>query len=73
MRYLKVEEHENLVKDSYTGAVLNTDSDGLLKSRSQAMRIYEEKRRIQNLENRVEKQEQTLNEIKELLIKALEK
>lgn len=72
-KYLIVEDRQNLVRDSLTGAILNTDLDGLTKAQQLARKAYEEKNRLAKLEEKVERQEQTLEEIKQLLLKALEK
>lgn len=72
-KYLIVEDRQNLVRDSLTGAIINTDFDGLTKAQQLARKAYEEKQRLSRLEEKVESQEQTLQEIKQLLLKALEK
>ena len=73
VKYLQVEDRSNLVRDALTGAIINNDVDGLSKAQQIARRAYEEKQRLAKLEQQVERQEQTLEEIKQLLIKALEK
>jgi len=72
-KYLIVEDRQNLVRDAMTGAIINTDFDGLTKAQQIARKAYEEKNRLAKLEEKVERQEQTLEEIKQLLLKALEK
>jgi len=72
-KYLIVEDRQNLVRDALTGAIINTDFDGLTKAQQIARKAYEEKNRLAKLEEKVERQEQTLEEIKQLLLKALEK
>lgn len=72
-KYLIVEDRQNLVRDALTGAIINTDFDGLTKAQQLARKAYEEKQRLSRLEEKVESQEQTLQEIKQLLLKALEK
>ncbi len=73
MQYLQVEDRQNLVRDVITGAIINTDSEGLTKAQQIARKAYEEKQKLARLEEKVERQEQTLEEIKQLLLKALEK
>jgi cell fate (sporulation/competence/biofilm development) regulator YlbF (YheA/YmcA/DUF963 family) len=73
MQYLQVEDRQNLVRDVMTGAIINTDSEGLTKAQQIARKAYEEKQKLARLEEKVERQEQTLEEIKQLLLKALEK
>lgn len=72
-KYLQVEDRTNLVRDTLTGAIINNDIEGLSKAQQIARRAYAEKQRLTKLEEQVERQEQTLEEIKQLLIKALEK
>lgn len=72
-KYLIVEDRQNLVRDALTGAIINTDFDGLTKAQQLARKAYEEKQRLSRLEQKVESQEQTLQEIKQLLLKVLEK
>lgn len=72
-KYLQVEDRTNLVRDTLTGAIINNDVEGLSKAQQIARRAYAEKQRLTKLEEQVERQEQTLEEIKQLLIKALEK
>jgi hypothetical protein len=73
MQYLQVEDRQNLVRDVLTGAIINTDSEGLTKAQQIARKAYQEKQRLAQLEEKVERQEETLQEIKQLLLKALEK
>lgn len=72
-KYLIVEDRQNLVRDSLTGAIINSDITGLSKAQQIARKAYEEKQRLTKLEQQVNRQEQTLEEIKQLLLKALEK
>lgn len=72
-KYLIVEDRQNLVRDSLTGAIINSDNDSLTKAQQLARKAYEEKNRLTKLEQQVNRQEQTLEEIKQLLLKALEK
>lgn len=72
-RYLIVEDRQSLVRDTSSGAILSTDDSGLSKAQQQARKVYLEKRRLIELENKVNRQEQTLEEIKQLLLKVLEK
>ena len=73
VQYLQVEDRKHLVRDVSTGAIINNDIEGLTKAQAIARKAYEEKQRITRLEEKVDKQEQTLEEIKQLLLKALEK
>jgi hypothetical protein len=72
-KYLIVEDRQTLVRDTATGAIISRDNEGLTKAQQLARKAYEEKQRLSNLEEKVSRQEQTLEEIKQLLLKALEK
>lgn len=72
-KYLIVEDRQTLVRDTSTGAIISRDNEGLTKAQQIARKAYEEKQRLANLEEKVSRQEQTLEEIKQLLLKALEK
>jgi len=65
--YAKVKEHDNLVRDMNSKAVLNTDKEGLqdyLRKREIAKKQKEEQSETQN---RLAKIEQDMSEIKNLL------
>jgi len=65
--YAKVKEHENLVRDMQSKAVLNTDKEGLhdyLRKREVAKKQQEEQ---VETKNRLTKIEQDMSEIKNLL------
>jgi glycine betaine/choline ABC-type transport system substrate-binding protein len=65
--YLKVKDKNNLVRDTYTNAIINTDMDGY-NNYVETYRIkYNEKKRIENLESDVGTIKDDLNEIKQLL------
>lgn len=68
-KYVKVKDHEYLVKDLTTGAILNTDKTLVLKHQKRQMEIEKEERReaeINNLKN-------DISEIKQLLQALLKK
>ena len=65
--YAKVKEHENLVRDMQSKAVLNTDKEGLhdyLRKREVAKKQQEEQ---SETKSRLTKIEQDMSEIKNLL------
>jgi hypothetical protein len=65
--YAKVIEHENLIRDMHSKAVLNTDKEGLqdyLRKRNVAKKQQEEQ---VETKNRLTKIEQDMSEIKNLL------
>lgn len=62
----KVIDNKSLEKDMKTGAVINTNRTAYLEAIERANKAREEKERITNLEKEV-------SDMKELLIKILEK
>jgi uncharacterized protein (UPF0276 family) len=67
MSLVKVENHNNLVRDTSSGAVLNTDRTGLQEYYRR--RDIAKKELLEREENkmRLQKMEQEMQEIKELL------
>ena len=67
MALVKVENHNNLVRDTSSGAVLNTDRSGLQEYYRR--RELAKKELLEREENkmRLQKMEQEMQEIKELL------
>ena len=67
MKYLKVRNHENLVRDSHSKAVLNTDR-AALEDYYAKLRV-EKKHRMeqQQTQQRIATLEQDMSEIKDLL------
>lgn len=67
MDYLKIEDAPDLVKDTRSGAILNTNV--------RALEAYRKKReksdKVDKLETRVVSLEQTINELKSLIIAVL--
>jgi cell fate (sporulation/competence/biofilm development) regulator YlbF (YheA/YmcA/DUF963 family) len=65
--YLKIEDAPDLVKDTRSGAILNTNV--------RALEAYRKKReksdKVDKLETRVVSLEQTINELKSLIIAVL--
>lgn len=66
-RYLKVKDHENLVKDPTSKAILNVDPTVLLKHEQKMKQLEKEKRR----EDEINNIKSELSEIKSLLQKLL--
>ena len=65
--YLKIEDAPDLVKDTNSGAVLNTNVQALEAYRKRREKLN----KTEQLENRVTTIENTLNELKSLLIAVL--
>lgn len=66
VKYVKVKEHEHLIKDVSSGAILNTDKSAVTRHEKRIREMEKEKRRDDDLNN-------LKTEISELkaLIKAL--
>jgi len=67
MEYVKVKDHNNLVRDPKTNAIINNNKheyDEYIKRRNKNL---SEKERVENLENDVKVMKSDLNEIKDLL------
>lgn len=67
MKYLKVEGHNNLARDTETRAILNLDIDGYQNYIKMKDIKKREERRVSNLENEIDTLKGDLNEIKNLL------
>lgn len=65
--YLKIEDAPDLVKDTSSGAVLNTNVQALEAYR----RRREKLNKVDTLENKVASLEDTINELKSLVIAVL--
>ena len=65
-RFLKVEGHSFLVRDSYTNAIVNQDKNGYDNYKNLRRQKTKDKERIEQLENDV-------SEIKDLLIQLINK
>lgn len=67
MKYLKVDGHNNLARDSETKAILNLDIDGYKNYMKMKEIKMKEERRVSNLESEIDTLKGDLNEIKNLL------
>ena len=67
MKYLKVDGHDNLARDTETGAILNFDTDGYKNYIKMKEMKLKEEQRVSNLENQIDTLKGDLNEIKNLL------
>jgi predicted transcriptional regulator len=63
MSHIKVEEDKTLVRDSSTGAILNTDKEALQNYRRRKSILDGQQKRIDNLENTVAELKELLNTI----------
>lgn len=61
--YAKVEEHENLIRDMHSKAILNVDNQALLEHRKKK----EMMKKVINNSQKIDKIENELSEIKKML------
>tara|TARA_R110000868_G_scaffold160403_1_gene389951 strand:+ start:900 stop:1127 length:228 start_codon:yes stop_codon:yes gene_type:complete len=73
MQTLKVEGHENLVRDTYSKAILNTDRKALEEYRRQRELIRKEIEEKKEMKDRVENLENNMQEIKSLLLELVQR
>jgi hypothetical protein len=67
MKYLKVDGHDNLARDTETGAILNFDFDSYKNYMKMKEIKKREEQRVSDLENQIDTLKGDLNEIKNLL------
>jgi hypothetical protein len=67
MRYLKVDGHQGLARDTETKAIINFDIDGYQNYIKIREIKKKEEQRVSNLENQIDTLKGDLNEIKNLL------
>jgi len=67
MEYIKVKDKNNLVRDSFSNGIVNTDYENYKKYVDSYKRKVEESNRIQKLESEIDNIRTDLNEIKDLL------
>lgn len=74
--YLKVKDHPGLVRDKNSNAILNTDQTALNKYREERERLLKVKNAVEDtelLKREVAQTKQDINEIKQMLMKLMEK
>lgn len=67
MAYLKVKDHENLVRDTYSKAILNTDKKALEEYYSKVEFLKKQKAEEEETKMRIANLERNMEEIKCLL------
>ena len=67
MAYLKVKDHENLVRDTYSKAILNTDRKALEEYYSKVEFLKKQKAEEEETKMRIANLERNMEEIKNLL------
>lgn len=71
-RYNKVQGHSDLVRDTSTGAILNTNKNEIARARELKEKKRQERQNMEALRNEVESMKQDFKDIKELLIRLVE-
>ena len=71
MKKLKVEGHNNLLRDKETGAIINNDKSGFSSYMMNKTIKYEESTRIQNVERDLANIQSEISELKLLIKEAL--
>lgn len=67
MRYAKVKDNKNLVRDLSTSAIINTNNLEYMQYIQESERKKNESNKISNLENELHQLKNDINEIKNLL------
>jgi hypothetical protein len=67
MKHIKVQGHDNLVRDSHSKAILNTDVAGLQRYLAERDIAEKQKREKQELVEKVNNLEKDMGEIKNML------
>lgn len=67
MKYAKVKNHPNLVRDMETNAILNVNQKEILDFNLKRKKILEEREEREETKIRLAKIEQEMNDIKQLL------
>ena len=71
MKHIKVEGHNNLLRDSETGAIINNDKSGFSSYMTNKIIKHEESTRIQNVERDLANIQSEISELKLLIKEAL--
>ena len=67
MKYVKVKDKNNLVRDTNSSAIINMDVKGYEEYENNYKRLYNQNQRIDKIETNVNEIKNDLNEIKTLL------
>lgn len=67
MEYIKVKDKDNLVRDSFSNGIVNTDIQSYKDYIQKYKKIYNDSQRIKDLEKNVDEIKNDLSEIKDLL------
>lgn len=67
MDYIKVKDRDNLVRDSLSNGIVNTDIDGYNAYIENYKKTYNESKRIKSIEEDLSELKNSISEIKDLL------
>ena len=76
MNYIKVKDHPNLIRDSNSNAILNTDHNALNKYREEREYLLKVKATVddtQRLKQDMAETKKDINDIKQMLLQLMEK
>ena len=68
MSYVKIENRANLVRDTDTSAVLNSDSDALIRYKAARKKRLNNSAEFERMKNEIDNIKSDLTEIKTLLV-----
>ena len=71
-RYKKVEGHTSLVRDTRTGAIINTNRSEIARARKRKEAKKQEAERLDTLSKEVSSLQSEISEIKDLLVRLVE-
>jgi hypothetical protein len=71
-RYQKVEGHTSLVRDTRTGAIINTNRSEIARARKRKEAKKQEAERLDTLSKEVSSLQSEISEIKDLLVRLVE-
>lgn len=65
--YLKVKDKDNLLRDSFSNAIVNSDEDGYQRYIENYKKVYNQNKKINDFENDLKTMKDDIDEIKSLL------
>lgn len=72
MNYIKVKDKNNLEREVGSNGIVNTDNENYQKYLETYRQKYQERKRLESLENQVQDMRADLSDIKNLLLKIVE-
>lgn len=71
MEYIKVKDKENLLRDSHSNGIVNSDTESYRNYINEYTRKINSNKKIEILQEQVDTMKNDISEIKELLLKIL--